>query len=512
MSKGLFKSTFLVSLMTVSSRVTGFLRDLVFAHVFGAAAGLDAFLIAFKVPNFLRRLFAEGAFSQAFVPVLSEYRTTASEDEVRIFLNRMAGNLCLVMFIFTAIAVLVTPYLVWLFAPGFVHDPTRYELAKAMLRITFPYLFFISLTSYVSGILNTYGKFGIPSFTPNILNFALIIAAIWVAPHFHQPVIALAWGVFFGGAAQLLFQLPFLYKLRLLPKPTLTFADSGVRKVMRLMLPAVFGVSVAQISVFIDTLFASFLRPGSLSWLWYSDRFTSFPLGVFGVAIATVVLPHLARQHAAKSEEEFSRSLDWALQFVFLIALPATIGIIFLSGPILTTLLQYGKFLPFDVIMTQRSLVAFALGIPAFMLVKILASGFYSRQNIATPVRIAIIAMVSNIIIDAILVFPLKHAGLALATAITSCLNAGLLFKVLRKNNFYQPRGGWGSFWLRAAGANLAMAAFLWFGSTGLNVWLSWGWFTRVWHLGILCFGAIAIYFICLIASGMKLKEMLVNH
>lgn len=507
MSKTLFKSTFLVSLMTVSSRITGFLRDLVFAHVFGAAAGLDAFLVAFKVPNFLRRLFAEGAFSQAFVPVLSEYRQTRTEDEVRIFLNRMAGSLILVLFIFTAIAVVVTPWMVWIFAPGFVEDPTRYDLAKIMLRITFPYLFFISLTAYVSGILNTYGKFGIPSFTPNILNFALIGAAIFMAPHFSKPVVALAWGVFIGGAAQLLFQLPFLHKLKLFPKPQLLWRDEGVRKVMKLMLPAVFGVSVAQISLFIDTLFASFLRPGSLSWLYYSDRLTSFPLGVFGVAIATVVLPHLSKKFAANSNQEFSQTLDWALKLILIIALPATIGIMLLSGPILTTLLQYGKFSAFDVMMSQRSLIGFAIGIPAFMLVKVLASGFYSRQNIKTPVRIAIIAMISNIILDTVLIFPLAHAGLALATSLTSSLNAGLLYKMLRKKDFYQPGTDWKVFFLRVVSANIVMAAFLWFFSASLPLWLDWSWLNRAWHLGLLCGGAVAIYAICLWISGVRLRD-----
>ena len=512
MKKNLLKSTFLVSLMTVISRITGFMRDLVCAHFFGAGAGFDAYIVAFRIPNFLRRLFAEGAFSQAFVPVLSEYSQSRSEDEVKVFLNRMAGAMTTVLFVVTVIAVLITPWLVYVFAPGFIHDPTRFQLSSSMLRVTFPYIFFISLTAYISGILNTYGKFSIPAFTPNLLNLALIGAAIFLAPYFAQPVKALAWGVFIGGVAQLLFQLPFLYKMGLMPRPQLLWRDEGVKRVLKLMMPAVFGVSVAQLSVFIDTLFASFLHQGSVSWLYYSDRLTSFPLGVFGVAIATVVLPHLSRKHAAKSTKDFSLALDWALKFVLIIALPATIGIALLAGPILATLLQYGKFSAFDVEMARKSLLGFTLGVPAFMLVKILASGFYSRQDIKTPVRIAIIAMLSNIVLDAILIFPLKHAGLALATSLTSSLNAGLLFWTIWRSKHYQPGEGWFKFWLQLAFANGAMAVLLWFTAAKLPKWLEWSWLARAEHLGVLCFAAIALYVGCLWATGMKWRTFLLHE
>ena len=507
--KSLVKSTFLVSVMTVTSRITGYLRDLIFAQIFGASAGLDAFFVAFRIPNFLRRLFAEGAFSQAFIPVLSEYRQQQSQEEIRNFLNHIAGNMLLVLFLVTAVAVLITPWLMYVFAPGYLHDPTRYELAKTMLRITFPYLFFISLTAYVSGILNTFGKFGIPSFTPNLLNFSLIAAAIFLAPHFHKPVIALAWGVFIGGAAQLLFQLPFLYKLRLLPKPQPCWIDAGVKRVLKLMLPAIFGVSIAPISMLIDTFFASFLPVGSQSWLYFSDRLISFPLGVFGVAIATVILPHLSRKYANKSQKEFSQAIDWGLKSVLLIALPATIGIIMLSGPILATLLQYREFSAHDVIMTQRSIIAFALGIPAFMLVKILASAFYSQQNIATPVRIAIIAMLSNIALAGVLMLPLAHAGLALSTALTSTLNASLLFYNLCKRKFYQSGQGWKVFIGRIGIANITMTLFLWLTTQNLSTWLNWHWFDRTWHLGVLGIGAVTIYLLTLTISGLKWRDFL---
>lgn len=511
MKKNLLKSTFSVSLMTIISRITGYLREFAFAYAFGATAGLDAFLVAFKIPNFLRRLFAEGAFSQAFIPVLSEYKQQRSHEETQIFINRMAGAITTALFIVTVIAVLITPWIVWLFAPGFVNDPSRYSLATAMLRITFPYLFFISLTAFVSGILNSYGKFCIPAFTPNLLNFALIGAAIFVAPYFAQPVKALAWGVFIGGVVQLLFQLPFLYKLNLMPKPQILWRDEGVKRVLKLMLPAIFGVSVAQISLFIDTMFASFLHQGSLSWLYYSERLTSFPLGVFGVAIATVILPYLSQKYTAKSTAEFSATLDWALRFVLIIALPATIGMAILAGPILTTLLEHGKFTAFDVLMVRRSLLAFTLGIPAFMLVKVLASGFYSQQNIKTPVRIAVIAMLSNIVLAALLIFPLKHAGLALATSLTSSLNAGLLLWTLVQKGYFQLQKGWKLFIAQLFFANSSMATLLLFTTAKLSVWTAWSSLTRVLHLGLLCVAAVVIYLLCLWISGVKWREFLLS-
>jgi len=512
MKKNLLKSTFVVSFMTATSRVTGFMRDLVFAHFFGAAAGMDAFIVAYRIPNFLRRLFAEGAFSQAFVPVLSEYKEKRTHEEVQVFLNRIAGVMTTFLFCVTLLAVLITPWLVYVFTPGFGHDPTRYSLTVSMLRITFPYILFISLTAYVSGILNSYGKFSIPAFTPNLLNFALIGAAIFMAPHFKDPVKALAWGIFIGGAAQLLFQLPFLKKLNLMPRPEILWKDPGVRRVLRLMLPAIFGVSVAQISLLVDTVFASFLRQGSMSWLYFSDRLTSFPLGVFGVAVATVVLPYLARKHASESHSQFSRGLDWALRFILLIGIPATIGIIFLAGPILITLLQYGKFVAFDVTMAQKSLIGFAIGIPPVMLVKVLASGFYAKQNIKTPVKIAIAAVICNVVLNAILIFPMAHAGLAYSTSIASVLNAGLLFFFLLKKKIYVPAKDWRRFAWQFLLASAAMGILLWFANYRMDIWLSWSWLERAWHLGMLLSAAIFLYFAVLWASGVRIKHFLLPN
>ena len=342
--KSLIKSTYTVSIMTVFSRILGLAREIIFANYFGATGYMDAFLVAFKIPNFLRRLFAEGAFSQAFVPILSEYRQKQDIEKTKIFINRMAGTLTLVLFFVTLAAVILAPILIMIFAPGFSNDPSRLQLATSMLRITFPYLLLISLTAFLSAILNSYDVFSIPAITPILLNISLIVASIFLSPLFKQPVKALAYGVLMGGIAQLFFQFPFLKRLRLIPNPKIFWKDEGVKRVIKLMAPAILGVSVAQISLLIDTMFASFLKAGSITWLYFSDRLTNFPLGVFGIAIATVILPHLSRKHTDKSEKEYSASLDWALRTILLIGIPSAIGIFILSGPLLSTILQHGKF------------------------------------------------------------------------------------------------------------------------------------------------------------------------
>jgi len=507
MSKALVKSTTVVSSMTLLSRILGFVRDMVCAYLFGATAAFDAYLVAFKIPNFMRRLFAEGAFSQAFVPVLAEYQQTHSEDKVKAFVNHMAGTLGTVLLLFCLLGIIFAPLIVIIFAPGFIHDPYRFSLATHMLRVTFPYLFLISLVAFSGAVLNTYSRFAAPAFTPVLLNVAIITAAVWFTSYFTEPVIALAWGVTAGGVLQLLFQLPFLQRIRMLPKPKFAWRDAGVRRVLKLMVPALFGVSVAQISLLIDTIFASFLAAGSISWLYYSVRLTYFPLGVFGVALATVVLPHLSRKHANKATGEFSASLDWALRSLLVVGIPAGIGLLLLAGPLLTTLFQYDKFNAFDVLMSRESLWAYSIGLPAFMLVKVLAAGFYSRQNIKTPVKIAAIALGTNIVLNFALVFSLKHAGLALATSLASSLNALLLFVYLLREKVYQPQPGWGVYGLRLLLANGLMAVVLWFASPRLQQWLDWRWYDRLWHLLALIAAAIVVYFISLWLSGLRLRH-----
>jgi len=493
------------------SRVLGFVRDMVFASIFGAHGGFDAFVVAFKIPNFLRRLFAEGAFSQAFVPVLAEYQREKSPDELKIFISRIAGSLALALFLVTLLAEIAAPLLIILSAPGFLHDPARYDEALHMLRITFPYLMLISMSAFCGAVLNSFGVFSVPAFTPVFLNLALISAAVWFAPMFDISVHALAWGVLIGGVAQLTFQLPFLGFKGLLPRPTLKLKDDGVRKVLKLMLPAIFGVSVAQISLFIDTLFASFLREGSISWLYYSQQLAFFPLGVFGVALATVVLPHLSREHISNNHNNYNAALDWALRCVLVIAMPAMFGLAFMSGPLLATLFQSGRFSQSDVFLAQQSLLAFSVGLPGFMLVKVFASGFYSRQDINTPVRIAVISLITNIVLNAILIYPLKHAGLALATALSSSLNAFLLYRKLIQANIYQPLSSWQSYMLRLSVASIAMVLVIVFAVPSIEQWFQWGRWYRGLQLMLWVTVSGGVYLFSLWLSGLRLSDFKVQ-
>jgi len=512
LSKQLFRSTATVGAMTLISRVLGFTRDVVIAKVFGAGMDADAFFVAFRIPNLLRRLFAEGAFSQAFVPVLSQYKAQRSHGEVRMLVNHLAWTLAAVLFLITALGVLAAPFLVMMLAPGFAHHADKFDLTVSMLRVTFPYLFFISLAALAAGILNTYGRFAVPAFTPVFLNLSIIGAALWLAPNLEQPVTSLAWGVFIGGMVQLGFQLSFLLKLRLLPIPIPKFKDEGTRRVLGSMGPAIFGVSVAQINLLIDTLIASFLATGSVSWLYYSDRLVEFPLGVFGIALGTVILPHLSEKHTAGSSESFSRMLDWALRWTVAIGVPASLGLIILAGPILCTLFQYGEFMGHDVLMSSRSLTAYAFGLLAFILIKVLAPGYYSRQDIRTPVRIGVIAMVSNIVMNLVLVFPLAHAGLALATAFSAYLNAWLLYYGLRRAGVYRPLEGWRGFLLKVLIANGLMALVLSMGAGDLAEWQVWVAGERIWRLIALLVGGGAIYLVSLWALGLRWEHMMVSR
>lgn len=505
--KSLMRATSLVAFMTMLSRVLGFVRDMAIAHIFGAYAGVDAFFVAFKIPNFMRRLFAEGAFTQAFVPILSEYQETKTHDQVKQLVARIAGTLGVVLLAVTFFAVIFAPIFIMVFAPGFINEPIRYAMAVDMLRVTFPYLLLISLTAMAGAVLNTYGRFAVPAFTPVLLNISMIISAYYLAPHLATPVKALAWGVFAAGIVQLLFQLPFLWRSHLLSLPKLVWHDDGVRRVIKLMIPALFGVSVAQVNLLLDTVFASFLQVGSVSWLYYSDRLTNFPLGVFAVAISTVIMPHLSRKHSAKSAKAFSDTLDWAMRLILLIALPASVGLALLAGPLLTSLFQYGKFHAHDVVMARLSLMAFALGLPAFMSIKVFASGFYAKQDVKTPVRIGAYAMMANVILNLILIYPLAHAGLALATSLSAYLNAGALFIMLKRKSVYKAAPGWGRFRLQLALATILMGAFILYFHGTINQWLVWHWQQRISHLSFLVLGAIAIYLSSLRLSGIRLND-----
>lgn len=495
--------------MTMISRVFGFLRDIVTAHFFGAGAMFDAFTVAFRIPNFMRRLFAEGSFSQAFVPVLAEYQKLKSQEETRRFINAISGTLGITLLLVTIISMLGAPWIVRFFAPGFVKAGGRYDLAVMMLRITFPYLMLISLTAFSGAMLNTYNRFWVAAFTPVFLNICMIGATFWLAPFFSSPIIALAWGVFIAGFVQLFFQVPFLKNLNLLPKPVINFSDAGVKKVLKLMVPALFGVSVGQINLLVDSIFASLLVVGSVSWLYYSDRLMEFPLGVFGVAISTVILPHLSRHHASQSEESFSLTIDWAIRTVLIVGLPAGIVLAIISGPLLSTLFQYGRFDGNAVLMAKKSLSAFAIGITPFMLVKVLAAGFYAKHDMRTPVRIAVIAMLSNIMLNLILIGPLAHAGIALATSLSALLNMSFLFYFLYRSRLYRPRAGWKLFAARLLIANAILALWLWIGAGEINVWIVQHALWRFTHLAFLLLSSVLIYFATLWLFGVRMQHLL---
>ncbi|MDH5446856.1 MAG: murein biosynthesis integral membrane protein MurJ [Gammaproteobacteria bacterium] len=513
---GLLKSTAIVSSMTMLSRVLGLARDMVFTRIFGAGAGTDAFLIAFKIPNFLRRLFAEGAFSQAFVPVLTEYKTKRSHDEVADLASRTAGTLGGILFLVSTISVIAAPLLVMVFAPGFIGNETKFDLTTQMLRITFPYLLFISLTALMAGILNSYGKFAIPAFTPVFLNIILILAAIYLAPHLSDPITALAWGVFFAGIVQLGFQLPYVAKLGLLRLPRWGFRHEGVRRIMKLMIPGIIGSSMMQINLLLDTLIASFLVTGSVTWLYLSDRMMELPLGVFGIALATVILPGLSEQHAKADPKAFSHMIDWALRWVLVIGTPAAVALAVLAAPILSTLFLHGKFQAHDVLMAQMSLIAYSFGILGFILVKVLAPGYFARQDTKTPVRIAMIAMAVNMVCNIAFVVPMvmldmegPHTGLALATTVSAFVNAGLLLRGLRKSGVYSPDAGWLKFGAKVILANVVMLVVLWFISGETSLWLAIGTWERIARLSGVVVAGAGVYFGTMWLFGVRLTDLM---
>lgn len=513
---GLLKSTAVVSGMTMLSRVLGLVRDIVFTRIFGVGAGTDAFLVAFKIPNFMRRLFAEGAFAQAFVPVLSEYKTQRGQEEVAELTSRAMGTLGGMLFLVSMVAVLAAPYLVMVFAPGFIGEAEKFDMTAQMLRITFPYLLFISLTALASGVLNCYGRFAIPALTPAILNVILIISAVYVAPNMDEPVTALAWGVFIAGIVQLGFQLPYVAKLGLLKWPRWGWRHDGVRKIMRLMLPGIVGSSMMQINLLFDTVIASFLVTGSVTWLYLSDRVMELPLGVFGIALATVILPNLSERHSEDKPDAFSHTIDWALRWVLVIGSPAAVALAVLAGPILSTLFLHGKFTVHDVMMAQMSLMAYSFGILGFILVKVLAPAYYARQDTKTPVRIGIVAMVVNMACNVAFVVPMvmlgiegPHIGLALATTVSAFVNAGLLLRGLWTSGVYRPEDGWLTLGSKVMLANGVMLVVLWFSSGSLDAWIGVSIWTRIgWLAGVIAAGAGA-YFVMLWLFGVRVSQLM---
>lgn len=537
--KGLLRSTAVFSSMTFLSRLSGLVRDQVYAAVFGAGPAMDAFVVAFRIPNFMRRLSAEGSFSMAFVPVLAEYKARGDQRAVKDLIDRVAGTLTAALLVLTAVAVLAAPWVMRLFAPGFEAGSEQARLATEMLRITFPYALFISLASLVGGILNTYGRFAIPALSPVLMNVSMIAAALWLTRLMPglglDPILALAWGVFAAGILQLAFQLPSLAKLGLLPMPRWGAADAGVRKIMKLMVPTLFGSSVAQVNLLLNTLMASFLVGGSVTWLYYSDRLLEFPLGMFGVAIGTVILPHLSSRHASTDPAGFSKGLDWGFRLCLLIGIPACIGLVMCALPLMSTLFQYREFDAVDTRMSSLSLMTQSMAVPAFLLVKVLAPAFYSRQDTRTPVKAAVVSVVANALFTALLFasvlaftdagqaalaksggrwfaalehLPGMHALLALAIALAGWLNALQLWWYLRRAAVYEVQPGWRKLIRQIVVASLAMilvlAALLWLWQD----WTPWSWWQRGWRLAVLVGSGGVVYGALLWLQGIRPRDL----
>ena len=514
-TKVLLRSTATFGSMTVLSRITGLVRDILFAQLMGSTLVADAFFVAFRIPNFFRRIFGEGALSAAFVPVYTQQRVSSSAQEVRGFVDIVSGRLTLALVILTIAGIILSPVIVTALAPGFRADADKFQLTVECLRITFPYALFVCLVALSAAILNTHGRFALPAATPILLNICLIAAALWITDLTGNVAIAVSIGVFIAGIVQLAFQLPSLKKVEALPRPKLKRkqkgeAEEAANKVYRLMLPAVFGASIAQINLMINTLIASFLVTGSVSWLYYSDRLMEFPLGVFGVALGSVLLPRLSKEHALESLDEFSRLLDWGMRWCLLISLPATAGLIVLSETLVATLFYHGAFTLTDVTMSARALVAFSIGLTALVSVRVLSPGFFSRDDTKRPVKAGAIAMVVNAIAAIVLVFPFQHVGLAAATSLAAFVNAGLLLFWLIKDRVFIFRPGWLPFLIRVVAATLIMwyvlAEFL---VSPLEMWIENSILVRIFLLLSYILAGAVIYSACLLVSGIRPRQLI---
>lgn len=512
---GLFRSTAVFGAMTLLSRLAGFARDVLQARLFGAGGLVDAFTVAYQVPNYLRRIFAEGSFASAFVPVLSELRQKGDEAALRSFVDYVAGALCAVLLLVTGLGMLAAPWIASFMAPGFAAEPGKLALTGEMLRIMFPYLFFVSMTAFAGGVLNSFQRFALPALTPVLHNLAVIAAMVWLASHLDRPVMALAWGVLAAGVVQMALLWPALKRVGLFPRLRLDFRHPGVRRVFTLMLPTLFSSSVAQLNLIVGTVFASLLVEGSRAYLYYSDRLVELPLGLFGVALGTVILPHLSRRHADTDAVGFSESIDWGLRTVLLGAVPAALGLLTLAEPLVATIYQRGQFDAHAATMTALSLSALSLAIPAFMLTKVLAPAFFARQDTKTPMRAAIITVFLNVGLIATITTPLwyfgvagAHAGIALATALAGIGNTVLLWRYLRRAGVWQARPGWGWALVRILLAGAAMVVVLIALRHGPWDWrLLHGLWRWLWLFGVVLAGA-ATYGAVLMALGWRPREL----
>ena len=509
----LWRSTFIVSSMTMLSRVLGLVRDMVLLNVFGAGKDFDTFVVAFRIPNFFRRLFAEGAFSQAFIPILTEYKTTKLHAEVQILISRVFGCLLTVMSLLTLFCMIAAPVILYVYAPGFHDDPAKFDLAVDMFRLTIPYLMFMSLTAFASSILNSYGSFSTPAFAPVLLNVAMIAGAWWLAPYMAEPIMALGWAVVAAGILQLAIQIPELWRKKLLIPPKVDFKHEGVERILKLMLPALFGVSVTQINLLLNTIWASFMQDGSVSWLYSAERMTELPLGLIGVAIGTVILPSLSMSKAEQDQEKFRKMLDWAARVIVLVGVPASIALFMLSTPIIQALFQHGAFDVRDTQMTAMALQCMSAGVLAFMLIKVFAPGFYAIQDTKTPVRVGLMAVAANAILNVVFIGIFKlidwhaeHMALAIASSGSALVNAGMLYFYLHKRNIFRFGAHWKKLFIQFLIANISMVTVLWYALTwyddSVAQWI------RILEVVGLCVAGVLAYAIGLFASGFRPRHL----
>jgi len=509
----LWRSTVIVSAMTMLSRVLGLVRDVVLLNVIGAGKDFDTFVVAFRIPNFFRRLFAEGAFSQAFIPVLTEYKTSRTHAEVQILISRVFGCLATFMTTLTMIAIIAAPVIMYIYAPGFHGDEAKFALATDMFRLTIPYLLFMSLTAFASSILNSYGSFSTPAFAPVLLNIAMIAGALWLTPFMAEPIMALGWAVVIAGILQLAIQIPELWRKNLLIPPKVDFKHEGVDRIMKLMLPALFGVSVTQINLLLNTVWASFMQDGSVSWLYSAERMTELPLGLIGVAIGTVILPSLSTQHTEKNPEKFRGMMDWAAKVIVLVGLPASIALFMLSTPIIQALFERGQFTFEDTQMTALALQCMSGGVIAFMLIKVFAPGFYAQQDTRTPVRVGLMAVAANAILNVIFIgffklihWEAEHMALALASTGSAMVNAGLLYFYLHQRNIFRFGAHWKKIFMQFMFANVVMIAALAYALSWYNGDVS-QWM-RVLEVLILCVVGVVAYLAALVAAGFRPRHI----
>ena len=509
----LWRSTMIVSAMTMLSRILGLVRDMVLMNVFGAGKDFDTFIVAFRIPNFFRRLFAEGAFSQAFIPVLTEYKTSRTHAEVQILISRVFGVLASTMTLLTLVVMIAAPAILYVYAPGFNQDTEKFAQLTELFRLTFPYLLFMSLTAFASSILNAYGSFTTPAFAPVLLNISMIVGAWWFTPMMAEPIMVLGWAVIIAGFLQLAIQIPELWRKKLLIPPKVDFKHEGVERILKLMLPALFGVSVTQINLLLNTIWASFMQDGSVSWLYTAERMTELPLGLIGVAIATVILPSLSARHSEQDQSKFRGMMDWASKVIICTGIPASIALFMLSTPIIQALFQHGAFTAEDTAMTAMALQCMSAGVISFMLIKVFAPGFYAQQDTKTPVRIGLIAVAANAIFNVIFLglfylmdWQAQHLALGLASSGSALVNAGLLYYVLHKRQIFRFGAHWKKLWFQFVVANAVMIAALAYGLTWYNAdvapWL------RVFEVLGLCVLGASVYVIALVATGFRVRHL----